>query len=183
MRETKNDVLDFWFEELAPQQWFQQNDEIDATIKERFSGIHEMAKEGACDEWAVDVDGALALIIVLDQFPRHMFRGSPDSFATDKKALLVAKEAISKGFDQILNPTKRGFMYLPFQHSEVLTDQRRSVELYEAMKDVNPTGHMYAVRHFEPIDKFGRFPHRNDVIGRESTPEEVEFLKTHKGFL
>jgi len=74
-------------------------------------------------------------------------------------------------------------MYLPFQHSEVLTDQRRSVELYESMKDVNPTGHMYAVRHFEPIDKFGRFPHRNDVLGRDSTEEEIEFLKTHKGFL
>jgi len=183
MRETKNDVLEFWFEELAPQQWFQASDATDEAIKERFSAIHEMAVDGACDEWAVDVDGALALIIILDQFPRHMFRGTPQAFATDKKALLIAKEAISKGFDQVLNPTKRGFMYLPFQHSEVLTDQRRSVELYESMKDVNPTGHMYAVRHFEPIDKFGRFPHRNDVLGRDSTEEEIEFLKTHKGFL
>lgn len=183
MRETKSDVLNYWFEELAPQQWFQQSDEVDATIKDRFSAIHETVKEGTCDDWAIEVDGALALILILDQFPRHMFRGSPDSFATDKKALLIAKDAIHKGFDQILNPTKRGFMYLPFQHSEVLTDQRRSVELYTAMKDANPMGHMYAVRHFEPVDKFGRFPHRNDVLGRESSEEEIEFLKTHGGFL
>lgn len=183
MRETKNDVLNFWFDELAPQQWFQQSDEVDEMIKERFGAVHEMAVDGACDDWASDVDGALALIIILDQFPRHMFRGSAQSFASDKKALLVAKEAISKGFDQVLNPTKRGFMYLPFQHSEVLTDQRRSVELYAAMKDENPTGHMYAVRHLEPIDKFGRFPHRNETLGRESTEEEVEFLKSHGGFL
>ena len=183
MREAKMDVLTFWFEETAPQQWFQQSDELDALVRERFAGTHEMAKDGHCDDWAHDADGALALVVLLDQFPRHMFRGTPESFATDKQALLIAKDAIHKGFDQVLNPTKRGFLYLPFQHSEHLPDQKRSVELFGSMKNVNPTGYMYAKRHYEPIEKFDRFPHRNEVLGRESTAEEVAFLATHGGFL
>ena len=183
MRDTQGEIIHFWFEELEPQQWFQQSDAVDEEIRERFSVTHEMAADGLCNHWNVDAEGCLALVIVLDQFPRHMYRGSPKSFASDEKALLVAKEALHKGFDQILEPVKRGFLYLPFQHSEVLTDQQKSVELFGAMAEENPAGDMYAKRHLVPIEKFGRFPHRNEVLGRESTEEEIEFLKTHKGFL
>ncbi|MEZ5815158.1 MAG: DUF924 family protein [Alphaproteobacteria bacterium] len=183
MRDTQQEILHFWFEELEPQQWFQQSDAVDEEIRERFSVTHEMAADGLCQHWAVDADGSLALVIVLDQFPRHMYRGDPKSFASDERALLVAKQALHKGFDQILEPVKRGFLYLPFQHSETLSDQKKSVELFGAMAEENPAGDMYAKRHLVPIEKFGRFPHRNEVLGRESTDEELEFLKTHKGFL
>jgi uncharacterized protein (DUF924 family) len=183
MRDTQSEIIHFWFEELEPQQWFQQSDSVDDEIKERFAVTHEMAADGLCNHWAIDAEGSLALILVLDQFPRHMYRGSPKSFASDERALLIAKQAIHKGFDQVLEPVKRGFLYLPFQHSETLSDQKKSVELFGAMARDNPAGDMYAKRHLVPIELFGRFPHRNAVLGRESTEEEIEFLKTHKGFL
>lgn len=183
MRDSKYEILHFWFEETAPQQWFQKSDEFDRFIIDRFSVTYEMAKDGLCDSWNVDAEGCLALTIILDQFPRHMFRGSPRSFESDQRALLIVKQAVHKGFDQILEPVKRGFLYLPFQHSEDLRDQKRSVELYTAMKDENPAGYMYALRHYDAIEKFGRFPHRNAVLNRESTPEEEQFLKEKDGFL
>ncbi len=176
MQDTKQEVLHFWFEELEPQQWFQRNDEIDQLICERFFIIYDMAKKDLCNPWAIDADGALALTIVLDQFPRNMFRDDSAAFATDDKALLVAKQAISKGFDQILEPVKRGFLYVPFQHSEEMRDQNRSVELMSAMKNENPAGYDYAIRHRVVIEKYGRFPHRNAILGRESTPEEEEYI-------
>ncbi len=183
MRDTKHEINHFWFEELEPQQWFQSSDQVDAEIAERFTVNYDMARDGLCNKWAQDAEGALALIIVLDQFPRHMFRGTPKSFETDQDALLIAKEAIHKGFDQVLEPVKRGFLYLPFQHSEELHDQKKSLELFGAMAEENPAGDMYAKRHYVPIEKFGRFPHRNAILGRASSEEEIEFLKTHKGFL
>ncbi|MCB1651036.1 MAG: DUF924 domain-containing protein [Alphaproteobacteria bacterium] len=183
MRDTQDEILYFWFEELAPSQWFQSSAAVDADIRERFLVTHEMAADGLCNSWAVDAEGSLALIIVLDQFPRHMFRGEARAFATDEKALLIAKQAVHKGFDQVLEPVKRGFLYLPFQHSEVLSDQGRSVELFGAMAEENPAGDMYARRHYVPIEKFGRFPHRNQILGRQSTPEEIQFLKENSGFL
>ncbi len=183
MRDTKHEIIHFWFEEIEPQQWFQSSEALDQQISDRFQVIHEMASDGLCNSWSVDAEGALSLIIVLDQFPRHMHRNSPKAFASDERALLVAKQAVHKGFDQILTPVKRGFLYLPFQHSEVLSDQRRSAELYSAMEKENPMGHVYAQRHLVPIEKFSRFPHRNKILGRESTPEELEFLKHNGGFL
>ncbi len=183
MRDTKYEIIHFWFDETEPQQWFQSNPAFDEKIRDRFGVMYDMAKDGLCNKWAVDAEGALALIIVLDQFPRHMFRGLPAAFATDQNALLIAKESLHKGFDQILEPVKRGFMYIPFQHSEVLSDQKKSLQLFGSMAHDNPAGDMYAKRHFVPIEKFGRFPHRNEILGRPSTPEEIEFLKTHKGFL
>lgn len=183
MRDTQLEIIRFWFEEVSPQQWFQSSPKLDLEIKERFQITHEMAADGLCNSWASDPEGALALIILLDQFPRHMFRGTPQAFATDEDALLIAKQAVHKGFDQVLEPVKRGFLYLPFQHSENLSDQKKSVELYGAMKDANPAGDMYARRHYVPIEKFGRFPHRNEILGRESTQEEIEFLKENGGFL
>ena len=183
MRDTRQEIIHFWFEETAPQQWFQSTSELDENIKERFGVTLEMADEGLCNTWSVDAEGCLALVLLLDQFPRHVYRNTPQAFATDEKALLVAKQALHRGFDQVMEPVKRGFLYIPFQHSENISDQKRSVDLYGAMKDENPAGQMYAQRHFEPVEKFGRFPHRNEILGRESTEEEIEFLKTHKGFL
>ncbi len=183
MRDTKQEIIHFWFEETAAQQWFQSNPGFDAEIRERFGVTCEMAGDGLCNAWSVDADGCLALVILLDQFPRHIYRGTPKSFATDESALIVAKQAVHKGFDQILEPVKRGFLYVPFQHSENFSDQERSVALYSAMEEENPAGHMYAMRHYEPIKRFNRFPHRNEILGRESTEEEIEFLKTHSGFL
>ena len=183
MRDTQQEIIRFWFEEVSPQQWFQSNPELDEEIRARFEVTHEMADDGLCNSWGVDAEGSLALVILLDQFPRHMYRRTPKAFASDERALLVAKQAVHKGFDQVLEPVKRGFLYLPFQHSENLQDQKKSVELFGAMADDNPAGDMYAKRHYVPIEKFGRFPHRNEILGRESTEEEIEFLKTHKGFL
>lgn len=177
MRDTKQEIIHFWFEETQPQQWFQSNPEYDAVIREHFAVTYEMGKDGLCHDWAVDAEGALALVILLDQFPRHMFRGTREAFATDEKALLFAKQAISKGFDQIMEPVKRGFLYVPFQHSENMSDQNRSAELMGAMKNENPAGYNYAMRHKAVIERFGRFPGRNAVLGRDSTPEELEFLK------
>ncbi len=176
MRDTKQEVLRFWFEESQPQQWFQTNESFDREIRERFFTTYEMATDDLCRAWARDAEGSLALCIVLDQFPRNMFRNSPMAYASDHKALLVAKEAIHKGFDQILTPVKRRFLYLPFEHSEELQDQVRSVKLFESMKKDDPIGYEYALRHKEIIERFGRFPHRNVDLGRTSTPEELTYL-------
>lgn len=183
MRDTKQEVLRFWFEETAPQQWFQINESFDRDIRERFLITYEMALNGLCESWKRDAEGALALCIVLDQFPRNMFRGDSRSYASDQMALLVSKEAIHKGFDQLLTPLRRRFLYLPFEHSEELREQKRSLELFSAMKELDPVSYEYAVRHHAVIEKFGRFPHRNAILGRSSTQEELEFLsKLPAGF-
>ena len=127
------------------------------------------------DSMANDPQGCLALIILLDQFSRNMFRGSAQAFAADEKALAHARTAVERGLDQQLPPFQRTFVYLPFEHSESLADQDRSVALFEALGDENT--YDYAVRHRDIIVRFGRFPHRNVILGRESTPEELEFLK------
>lgn len=176
MKDLRKDILDFWFVETQPKQWFQVNEEFDQGVRERFFEPYEMAARGEFDEWQKNSDGALALCILLDQMPRNMFRGTPKAFATDNKALVIAKYAISKGLDQVLSPQKRRFLYLPFEHSENLNDQRRSVELFEKMKDDDPLGYDYALRHLKVIEKYDRFPHRNKILGRDNTPEEEEYL-------
>ncbi len=176
MNNTQQDILDFWFKESQPRQWFQKNSIFDALIKSRFLEIYESGRQGALEAWKKNADGALALCLLLDQFPRNMFRGSPQSFATDAQVLLISKYALSKGLDQVLNPEKKRFLYLPFEHSETLSDQKKSVALFEAMKADDPLGHEYALRHYDIIEKYGRFPHRNSVLGRTSTPEEDIYL-------
>ncbi len=176
MKDSKTEVLDFWFIETLPVQWFQKSDEFDSLIRERFLSLYEQAKEGYYDSWMQDADGHLALCLILDQFPRNMFRNSPLAFETDAKALTVSKKAIALGLDQILVPHKRRFLYLPFEHSENLEDQQRSVELFATMQDDDPLGYDYSLRHLKVIEQFGRFPHRNEVLGRENTAEEAEYL-------
>ncbi|MCB9996462.1 MAG: DUF924 domain-containing protein [Rhodospirillales bacterium] len=176
MRDTRQEILHFWFEETQPQQWFQKNDDFDQMIRDRFLVTYEMARDGLCDTWQKEAAGCLALCIVLDQFPRNMFRNSADAFATDDKARLVASHALAKGFDQVMPPVKRRFIYLPFEHSEDLEHQKKAVALFDSMKKDDPLGHEYALRHLAVIEEFGRFPHRNKVLGRENTQAEEEYL-------
>jgi uncharacterized protein (DUF924 family) len=177
MRDSKAEILHFWFEEAEPRQWFQKNADFDAQIAERFLSVYKLARDGLCDSWRQDAEGSLALCIALDQFPRNMFRDSPEAFATDEKALLVAKNAVAKGFDQALPVQKRRFLYLPYEHSEDMADQKKSVEFFARIQAEDPVGYDYALRHFKVIEQFGRFPHRNKALGRENTPEEDEYLK------
>ncbi|MFN3827104.1 MAG: DUF924 family protein [Micavibrio sp.] len=176
MRDVKQEILHFWFEESQPSQWFQKNGDFDNLIYDRFYPSYRLAAEGLCDSWQDDAEGALALCLVLDQFPRNMFRGMAESFATDAKALRVASLALHKGFDHLLPPVKRRFLYLPFEHSEALSDQDKAVVLFAAMKDEDPLGYDYALRHKSVIERFGRFPHRNAILGRQNTAEEDEYL-------
>ena len=177
---TAQDVLDFWFSEEMEPQWFAKSDDIDARIRDTFAATHEAAHRRELDGWAATPNGALALVILLDQFPRNIFRGTPRAFASDDLALEHARTAVDAGFDQQIDAKQRVFLYLPFEHSEDLSDQTRSVELFETLGD---PGYLdYAVRHRDIVHEFGRFPHRNAILDRPNTPDEEEFLKTHKGF-
>lgn len=169
-----SDVLAFWFEELDRAAWFKKSDETDREIIERFRPVYEQVLSTDEPNLTGDARTALAAIVVLDQFPRNMFRGRPQAFASDAKALRLAKAAVAKGFDGGLSVNERLFMYLPFEHSEDMADQDRSVALTGALGDAELT--RYAVAHRDVIARFGRFPHRNTILGRISTPEEQAYL-------
>ncbi|WP_304619407.1 DUF924 family protein [Paracoccus sediminilitoris] len=177
---TAAEVLDFWFSDQMQPYWFAKSDQIDAQIGQRFADTYQAAHDGQLDDWMTDADSALALCIVLDQFPRNMFRGSPRSFESNRIALDHARKALELGHDQAQDPTRRQFFYLPFMHSEDLADQTTSVRLYEDLG--NQHSLHFAREHRDIVERFGRFPHRNAVLGRDSTPEEAVFLETHKGF-
>lgn len=176
MRDIKQEILHFWFDETPPALWFQKNEEFDQQIKDRFLAAYKLAADGLCDPWRDSAEGCLALCLVLDQFPRNMFRNQPAAFATDNRALNIARFAIARGFDQTLSVTRRRFLYLPFEHSEDLADQQRALALFKAMEAQDPLAYDYAVRHYDVIARFGRFPHRNAILGRENTPAEEEYL-------
>jgi uncharacterized protein (DUF924 family) len=178
MRNSKQEVLNFWFMETEPQLWFMRSDEFAESIRDRFEVTYNLAADGLCHDWAVDAAGSLALCLVLDQFPRRLYRDTGKAYATDEKALLVAKQAVHKGFDQVLPHEQRFFLYLPFEHSEKLADQKRNLELFKAMAHENPIAYRTAQQRFELFERFGRFPQRNEALKRESTPEELEWLKT-----
>jgi uncharacterized protein (DUF924 family) len=176
-----SDVLAFWFGGVAGDDfasrngvWFRKDEAFDAAIRDRFAGLQATAAAGDLSAWEDEPRSTLALVIILDQFPRNMFRGTPRAFATDAMALAVAKRAIERGFDSHLQPVERLFLYLPFEHSESLADQERSVALMSSLGDPNALD--YAERHRAVIARFGRFPHRNALLGRLSTPEEIVFL-------
>jgi uncharacterized protein (DUF924 family) len=169
-------VEHFWFNEIGAAAWFEPNAAIDGSVRSRFLAIHEQVVADFHPATATSsADRAVASVIVLDQFPRNMFRGTPLAFATDHLALAVASEAIARGFYNVLDKHRRLFMYLPFEHSEKLDDQHRAVELIGNLGDEELL--QYAVAHRDIITRFGRFPHRNVILGRPSTTEEVEFLK------
>ena len=185
MRTSPTDVLDFWFgrrEDPAygsfREEWFRKDEAFDAEVAARFGDLYAEAASGGLDGWREGPEGALALVIVLDQFPRNMFRGDARTHATDAKALDTARYAMERALDRPLPPFGRMFLYMPFMHAENVEDQRRSVELFEglAAEPGGPDVTEYAVGHREIVERFGRFPHRNAVLGRETTPEEAEFL-------
>jgi uncharacterized protein (DUF924 family) len=176
------DVLAFWFGEGAAygkrhERWFEKDAAFDAEVTARFRELP--AQLGKTDDWLDPAHACLARIIVLDQFPRHIYRGQPQAFASDALALAAARHALERGYDRALLPVERLFVYLPFEHSEVLEDQERACALCAPLRDYLETEdtYRYALAHREIIRRFGRFPHRNSILGRASTPEELEFLK------
>lgn len=187
-------VLEFWFGTLDDKgtadafhmkRWFTKDPAFDAEIVERFGALHDSLASGGGEDWLTSARGRLAVVIVLDQFSRNMFRGDPRSFASDRRALEVALRAVDQGDDKKLARAERTFLYMPLMHSEDRDAQKRCVELFTAFRDELPPDQQgpfsnnlrYAEMHRSIVDRFGRFPHRNAVLGRESTPEEVEFLK------
>jgi uncharacterized protein (DUF924 family) len=181
------EVLDFWFgREGEPgygefrEAWFRKDPAFDADVTERFADLYEEAVAGGLDGWRDDARSCLALVIVLDQFPRNMFRGDGRTHAADGVALESSKYALEHALDRELPAFQKMFLYMPFMHSENREDQRRSVELFQLLADEPgaPDVTSYAVGHREIVERFGRFPHRNGILDRETTPEEAEFLKT-----
>jgi len=168
------EVLEFWFAPATRPHWFAASPAFDAECIARLGALHERAIAGELDAWRSDAPGVLALVLLLDQYPRNAFRGSARAFASDPLALALTHSALGLGLDHQLDRDGRLFLYLPLEHSESLADQQRCCELMRALGD--PLLLDYAVRHLEIIARFGRFPHRNAALGRVSTPEELEFL-------
>ncbi|MBU1361234.1 MAG: DUF924 family protein [Gammaproteobacteria bacterium] len=169
---SAQDIVDFW-REAGPKRWFAKDDAFDRDFKARFEAAHHAAASGALDAWSDTAEGTLALLVLLDQFPRNSFRGSAQMFAADGLARAIASAAVDAGLDQQVEPALRPFFYLPFMHSESLADQERSVALNAALDE---NTQRFAVLHRDIVARFGRFPHRNAMLGRSSTPEELKFL-------
>lgn len=181
-----DEVLDFWFgqpdeADYGKQRsfWFTKKPEFDQELRTRFLTDYEQAVAAPLDHWKNSPRSCLALVLLLDQFPRNMFRGTAQAFTADPQALSAAQHAVANGFDQELLMVQRWFVYLPFEHSENFADQRQSVKLFATLSDDpdNAATLDYAIRHYCVIARFGRFPHRNKILGRETTLEEAEFLK------
>ena len=174
------DIIDFWFAEGMERLWFNSTTELDRQIAERFQQTWEQAHQGKLRDWASTAEGCLALIIILDQFPLNMFRGKPESFATEAQAVALAKHAIEQNFDQALAKDQLAFLYMPLMHSEDLDDQNLSVNCFEAAGlEENAR---FARHHREIIKRFGRFPHRNAILDRESTMDELTYLNSPGAF-
>lgn len=169
-----NDILAFWFEEIDPSKWWTKDSQFDQMITKRFIKLHQAARYCELFEWRKTPEGRLAEIIVLDQFSRNMFRDTALSFATDSTALALAQEAISVGADAELNQNQRSFLYMPFMHSESLVIHDVAVQLYTQNGSQNSLD--FELKHRDIIQEFGRYPHRNTILGRISTPSELEFL-------
>lgn len=169
------EVLDFWFQgDARDPRWFRKDEAFDRAIRDRFLPLYDLARAGGLAGWLNSPAECLALVILLDQFPRNMFRGTARAFAADPLARDAARSILSRGWDRSMDDSRRLFAYLPFEHSESLPDQDLACEL---MKDFDPEQVRYALRHREIIRRFGRFPHRNAALGRPSTEEEAAFLK------
>jgi uncharacterized protein (DUF924 family) len=172
--DTPGEVIAFW-REAGQKRWFEKDDAFDETVRARFLDLHERAAASELKEWENSAEGALALLLLLDQFPRNMFRGTARAFATDELARAIAAGALLKGFDAQVAPDLRTFFYIPFEHSEHLADQERAISLYTAAGDQD--GLKWAQIHADIIRRFSRFPHRNPMLGRTTSPEEQAFLE------
>lgn len=174
------DILNFWYTPPMPQHWFNSSPAIDTAIRERFEHTWAEAKAGNLEAWQESAEGCLALCIVLDQFPLNMYRGEARSFSTEQQAVAVTKYAVAQGFDQQLPPERVMFLYMPLMHSEHLVDQDESVRLFTAVGLTENA--RFAEHHRSIVQRFGRFPHRNAALGRESTPAELEYLNSKEAF-
>ncbi len=178
---SSDQVLDYWFSLPVKGQWFHATAELDADIRQRFLVTWQAAQHGDLYPWEQSPEGGCALVIVLDQFPLNMFRGRAEAYTTEAQARQVAERAIRHGFDRALTDEQKAFLYMPFMHSEVLRDQERSVELYEKAGLIHNLS--FAHHHRDIIRRFGRFPHRNEALGRHSTPQELAWLHSKEGYL
>ncbi len=170
-------VLEFWFNTLTPAQWYKKSDSLDVRIKTTFEHTYDAVVAGECSDWRDSAEGRLAEIIVLDQFARNMFRGSAKAFAADPLALALAQEAVRQGADKALPAERRAFLYMPYMHSESALVHEQAMALFADTPQLS-----YEIRHKAIIDRFGRYPHRNAVLGRTSTAEEVSWMKDNSGF-
>ena len=177
---TSDEVLDFWFSERVKPMWFNSTPEFDDELRDKFLETYQAGIRGELSGWEKTPQGALALVICLDQFPLNMFRGKVESFEGERPSLEVAQRAIENGFDQQLEGAHKAFLYLPFMHSEDMDHQDRSVELFSkaGLKD----NLHWAKHHRGIVQRFGRFPHRNAILGRENTPEEISYLQSDEAF-
>jgi uncharacterized protein (DUF924 family) len=174
------EILDFWFSDEVRKLWFNSTPEFDASLRERFLPLWQQASRGELDHWQENAVGCLALVILLDQFPLNMFRADAQSFATEAQSREVAQLAIDQGLDEGLEVKQRAFLYMPFMHSESLADQQRALELFDQPGlDDNLR---FARHHHEIIEKFGRFPHRNEALGRDSSAAEIVYLNSKQAF-
>jgi uncharacterized protein (DUF924 family) len=176
----QQEILDFWFSDEVRKLWFKSTPEFDALLRERFEALWTRASSGELDDWLQSAAGCLALVLVLDQFPLNMFRGQAQSFVSEAQSREVARLAIDKGFDQDIEPGSRAFLYMPFMHSEMLADQQLALQLFAqpGLED----NLRFARHHHDIVEKFGRFPHRNEALGRESSESEIEYLNSKEAF-
>lgn len=168
-------VYDFWFHELQPKNWFAKDERLDRTVRDRFLETHSRANRGELYAWRDSARGRLAEILVLDQFSRNMFRGRPESFASDALALVLAQEAVRLHVDNELRPEEKAFLYMPYMHSESLVIHALAVQLFQ--QNGLESNYEFELKHKAILERFDRYPHRNAILGRASTAEELEFLK------
>ena len=173
-------LIDFWFSDQSRRYWFKSTRAFDRRLVDSYTDTWEQAKRGALDDWQRTAVGSLALVIVLDQFPLNMFRGTAKSFSTEAQSRIVALGAIEKDFDKELPTSQKSFMYMPFMHSEDLADQALAVEYFNQRE--LESNFRFAKHHFDIVERFGRFPHRNKILGRESSEAEIKYLNSKQGF-
>ncbi len=169
-----NDVLNFWFAELSPQQWWQKDDALDKSIATRFTTLHQQASQCELFHWRDCAKGRLAEIIILDQFSRSIYRDTPNAFAQDSLALALSQQAIDINADKVLTAIERGFLYMPFMHSESLLIHKPASQLYN--NNGIESNYQFELQHLAIIEKFGRYPHRNEILNRQSSADEIAFL-------
>jgi uncharacterized protein (DUF924 family) len=177
---SPDEIIDFWYDDDVSRQWFRATPELDEYMRANYESVWRQASNGELDSWQSTAKGCLALVIILDQFPLNMYRGKAESFSTEAKAISVSKRAIERGYDRQLPSERLAFLYMPLMHSENIDDQNLSVSKFEAAGLINNA--RFARHHRAIVERFGRFPHRNEILGRISTQEELDWLASDKAF-
>lgn len=176
---TPENLIDFWFSERVSKLWYMSTPEFDLEVEEKFSSLYQAACDGQLKNWKMTAIGCLALIIIFDQYPLNVYRNDKRSFVTENQALEISEYALNEGYDKQLTKSQKSFMYMPFMHSEAISHQQRSLILF---KSTDPEDFKFAQHHHDIIVNYGRFPHRNKILGRESTSDEIEYLASKDAF-